>query len=968
MQQRGLTALVVVCLLSALAAPAVAAAPSSSTEQLLDTGDAVDADATVARNATPDFSTSDAPGAATGGTTAAGASAASTAAATTAGDDIHLTTTLALTPDRPGSVAVTLRFGLPDRVTAVEATIASEAEAVTTDGFAAAGGDTYEWDGETTAPTIRYRLPANRTTTSARLGHRRLDANVGGATAPAAADRGYLFADPGPWALVAVPGTGVSWRYRGETVGLSREATTGGPGAVGERVAFLGEHAVRERTANGQTFRLVVPAESADSMAASPERLLDSLSSASDSLRVGDRDESVFVVAAPTGVDWAVAGLQTGDADAWVRADEPLADARSAWLHEYVHTRQSFEPTAETRWLIEGSADYYAARLALQQGLIDFPAFADHLERGAAAPYGDDVLADPNTWTTATPYRKGALVAGDTDRRIRLASDGAATFETVFARLNAESDPVSGDRFLAIVADAGDESVADETARVVRTDAAPAMWSAADHEAAFGTPVARILVDAPARLTVGGPYRNGSLDSPVRIALGETLTVPVSLSNDGGADGSYRVALAANDRTVAVANGTLAAGENATVPLSWTPNESGTYALTVRGHTYEAFVEEPPTPTVAGVSLNRTTVAAGDAVLVTAAVVADGRVPADGDLAVRVDGRTVATERARVAPDAAATLRVPIRIGEPGTYTVSVGDASASLTVESAAAATDPDGGATDGPGDSGVSTPGFGVGAAAAALAIAGSLAALAGPRSKGDWGPSSAVAASPEPSAAPASSSPSQAVSPFFMLSTTASVVPSKEAMSRAAWTLDSPCGHTVTMRSLPDSDATRVGSWLNGMFSEPGMWPRAYAPGERMSTTRTSAPSARSRSTSSGVISPSMLVGCRRPVKSAPPSATPARDHRSGALRLQQPLLAGEQDPLQGRVVRRRRADHVDYLLDGDGPRDEVLVVVQLLADWLQSLREDEPAGVAQQPGRALYLSQQREGVGREAGLLA
>ncbi|MFB9824587.1 CARDB domain-containing protein [Halobaculum roseum] len=735
MQQRGLVALVVVCLVTSLVAPAVAAAPAA------DAGRDADADAVAIAPVEPPTAIGSDPPTAIGSASSprtASASSSPTAASTAAGDDIRLTTTLALTPDRPGSVAVTLRFESPDRVTAIEAQLAADAESVTTDGFDATDGDTYEWDGETASPTIRYRLPVNRTTTSGRLA--RTELHSGGSpegttdSASAAGDEGYVFADPGPWALVQVPGTGVSWRYRGDTVGLSRDTTTDGPGAVGERVAFLGEHTVREHSANGQTFRLVVPAESADAMRAPPDRVLDSLASASKTLRVGDRDESVFLVAAPTGVDWAVAGIQTGDADAWVRADEPLADPRSAWLHEYVHTRQSFATTAETRWVIEGSADYYAALLALRQGLIDFPAFADHLERGAEAPYADDVLADQRTWTTATPYRKGSLVVGETDRRVRLAADGGASFDTVFTRLNADSEPVSGDRFLALVAEAGDESVADETGRFVRTDAAPEMWSASGHETAFGTPVARIAVESPAEVGVEGEYRNASLAPPVTVAVGETLTVPLSVSNDGGADGDYRVALAANDRTVAVANGTLAAGENATVSLSWTPTEPGTYALTVRGHTYEVLVEEPSTPAVASVSLNRTTVAAGDAVLVSAEVVADGEVPAAGDLAVRVDGRTVATERVRVAPDDAATLRVPIRVDEPGTYTVSVGDATASLTVEAAnggSGGDDASGG--DAGGDLGVSAPGFGVGAAAASLAVALALAALRGRRSEG-------------------------------------------------------------------------------------------------------------------------------------------------------------------------------------------------------------------------------------------
>ncbi len=45
------------------------------------------------------------------------------------------------------------------------------------------------------------------------------------------------------------------------------------------------------------------------------------MANASNALRVGDRDEQVFVVAAPSGaVEWGVEGYQIGDADMWVQS------------------------------------------------------------------------------------------------------------------------------------------------------------------------------------------------------------------------------------------------------------------------------------------------------------------------------------------------------------------------------------------------------------------------------------------------------------------------------------------------------------------------------------------------------------------------------------------------------------------------------------------------------------------------
>ncbi|MFC7096994.1 CARDB domain-containing protein [Halobaculum marinum] len=711
------------------AAPALAAPPAPVTDAPAAVGEAAAATA-VDGDAGPEESLAASP---------AGSPVAPAATTATTSHDIGLRTTLALTPETPGSVRVTLRFDVPDRVSGLETTLADGAENVALDGFAAAGDATYEWDGETSTPTITYRMAANRTSQSATFDpDADLDTDSGATPTPtggtdaladaATAEGRYLFVDTGPWALVTVPSPGVAWRYRGDAVGLSRTATTAGPGAVGSRIAFLGEHTVHERTAHGQTFRLVVPA-AADGMAAEPAAVLESLSAASDTLRVGDRDESVFLVAAPADVSWAVRGIQTGDADAWVRADEPLDTPESPWLHEYVHTRQSFATTAETRWLTEGSADYYAALLALRQGHVDFDEFADHLARGARAPFAGAVLAEPSTWTAGAQYRKGALVAGDLDRRIRLASDDGATLSTVFTRLNAESEPVSGERFATLVATAGDATTADAARRFTRTDAVPEMWSAEAHSAAFATPVARLLVDTPDRIAVDGAYRNTTLSTPATLAVGETVTVPVAVRNVGGAAGDYRVTATADGRRVAVANGTVAAGANATARLSWTPPGPGRYTLTVRDRRYTVVVAEPARPTVTALSTNRTSVAPGDSVLVTAEVTTDGSVPADGAVTVRVDGRAVATERVRVAPNGTATVRVPVTFDAAGEYVVSVGDARASVTVETTAAAADSVGGDASG---TAVATPGFGPATTLAALVSSLVVAARLGRRSE--------------------------------------------------------------------------------------------------------------------------------------------------------------------------------------------------------------------------------------------
>jgi len=53
--------------------------------------------------------------------------------------------------------------------------------------------------------------------------------------------------------------------------------------------------------------------------------------------------------------------VQSGSADLWVQDTEPTDIARNVWLHEYVHTQQSYEADREVEWFTEATATYYAA-------------------------------------------------------------------------------------------------------------------------------------------------------------------------------------------------------------------------------------------------------------------------------------------------------------------------------------------------------------------------------------------------------------------------------------------------------------------------------------------------------------------------------------------------------------------------------------------------------------------------------
>lgn len=604
------------------------------------------------------------------------------ATGTASSETIEMGQELRLTPRQPGEISVTTRFSIPESVVSLETGVPAAATVTATNGFNRVSATEYRWNGRNHEPSLTYRLPANRTME---------------ATGPIAGRGDYLFVDPGPWALVEVPRTATSWSWRGaDTVRLSRQTTVDGPGAVGGAIAFLGEHRTVTRTAHGQTLRLVVPA--AATLAEPPERILDSLAAASDTLRVGDRDEVVFVVAAPTGrVEWAVRGFQTGDADTWVRDRERLDTADNVWLHEYVHTRQGYVAEPGAQWFTEASASYYAALLTLEQGRIDFETFRARLALGTAPPDRNAVLADPATWDTIAPYTKGALVAGELDRQLRLATDRRRSLQDVFARMNAHEGTVSGERLRELVLDRGGEEVGALADRYITTREVPATWDAAAHGEAFATVPARVsyaLAEGPGSVRVSGPSRDAAVDpeGPIDLVPGETLSVDVAVSNTGGATGEYDAQLRVDGSTVARETGTLGAGEVHTVTLEHRFESVGEHTVTAAGRELTVSVREAASPTVTDLTAVRTGTGPDGrvGVVLTATVRNDAPIPAAGDVTLVRDGAAVETRGVELGPGASVTVEFSeIRL-EPGVHTFQVGPASARVTVE-APTTTEPD-------------------------------------------------------------------------------------------------------------------------------------------------------------------------------------------------------------------------------------------------------------------------------------
>ena len=642
-------------------------------------------------------------------------------------DTITVLQSFELTPNESGSVGVRLSYTIPDRVRSLETTVPENATVTRAAGFRRVNGTTYEWDGESTTPVLSYRRTPNETINR---------------SGPESATGRYLGVDAGEWALFTRSATPTEWTYVGTPpVTFRRDTRTAGPGAAGDWLVYLGEVETVERTTNDQTIRLVVPERA--SMAESPEAVLSSLSNASNALRVGDRDENVFVLAAPTGgnVTWGARGYQIGDADMWVQDTERLDTAENIWLHEYVHSRQAFTPTEQTRWLVEASAVYYAASLTLEQDRIDFEAYRSRLGAGAAPVYDEIILAAPSTWTDSADYYRGPLVAGRIDEQARLATGDERTLQDAMRLLNSRERPVSQASLLSAVERAGGQQSRSLTAAYTESTAAVGMWNESRHAAVFGQLPARIGYALPATSNrtayrVDGPYRVGPVGGadPVRLVVGETLTVDAAVRNAGGTEGQYNATMDINGTTVATERGRLAPATNRTVGLSHTFVTPGRYTLSLDGDNVTVVVRRPARAEVTDITVSSTTASVGAEVVVTATVTNTADRPATGRVVFTRNFEGVAQRQVYLPPHNSTQLSTGVTLPDPGETLLSAGSADpVTVTVtpvetpQTTPTAT-PTRAATTPPGTTNADGPGF-----TAALALLGlALGALVAARRK--------------------------------------------------------------------------------------------------------------------------------------------------------------------------------------------------------------------------------------------
>ena len=261
------------------------------------------------------------------------------------------------------------------------------------------------------------------------------------------------------------------------------------------------------------------------------------------------------------------------------------------------------------------------------------------------------------------------------------------TPERIAIRCSVDPEDFTLDNLLERLESVANGTVASTGDRYLTSDATPSTWTRAQHEAAFGsTPAAFTyeLASASASYRIEGPYRNVSTDDIDRLATGETLVVPVTVTNIGGSAGTYDIALSVEETVVARATGTLDGNESTTISLTHTFEQPGTYSVNIGASRTTIQVSDPDSAVVESIAVDRATLDAPGTVTLSATVRNRQDFPATASVSFTQNGATIGDGSVSLAPNETRTVTRSVTLSEAGRYELGVNDRTTTVVVDPA--------------------------------------------------------------------------------------------------------------------------------------------------------------------------------------------------------------------------------------------------------------------------------------------
>jgi len=172
--------------------------------------------------------------------------------------------------------------------------------------------------------------------------------------------------------------------------------------------------------------------------------------------------------------------------------------------------------------------------------------------------------------------------------------------------------------------------------------------------------------------------------SSTQTLVGETVTVTVTVNNQGDLAGTCQVALNVNGAVVDTTNVSVAGQASSTATFTMKPDAPGPYAIAVGGLSATLVVSSPPAPAAfvtKSLDLSSGRANVGDSVLATAIVANTGDVSGTFTVALTVDGKVRDSRSVTLAGGSTEKVVFTVREDAPGTYILGVGGRSGTLVV-----------------------------------------------------------------------------------------------------------------------------------------------------------------------------------------------------------------------------------------------------------------------------------------------
>lgn len=224
-------------------------------------------------------------------------------------------------------------------------------------------------------------------------------------------------------------------------------------GIVGQQYLYIGPYEEETIAGNKTAYRFV---KAAGATVSEPKAKTEQFSQAQPYLR-GTPSETVTIFVLPDPMPNRGAASPVAN-EFWINQNRSQDSPSNVWLHEYIHTQQTphkFGPRME--WYPEGATTYQTGVLSAQVGDVSADESQVYLSQTG---YRDVVLANKSTWKrTNGDYLHGGMVMFTLDSKIRSATDGKKTIQTVFSEVSEKESVVTYAVFREIVVTESNEEV-----------------------------------------------------------------------------------------------------------------------------------------------------------------------------------------------------------------------------------------------------------------------------------------------------------------------------------------------------------------------------------------------------------------------------------------------------------------------------------------------------------------------------